>query len=122
MTNRDSATYDLLGMIEDHPVTFTWDGDEYEGTIGTLTKTEQLQEGGFLGDFDLVLVTSILKRTAAGVNELVPRFDENELPAIGDTVVIEDPVTEVDTSYRVELVRRDEYGAGIHLGLRTTNK
>jgi hypothetical protein len=116
MNNFDAATYDLLGMIEDHPVTATWEGADYEGTTGGIVTSQELEPGGFLEDYDFKWVTSLQKRAAVGVNELVDRFPGGTPPAVGDDITI----NEVD--YRVVRLTKDDFGAGIEFALRTVNK
>lgn len=113
MTNLDNAVYDLLGMIEDTSVSATWEGVSYEGTSGGLVTTKKLESGGFLEDFDLVWVTSLWKRRAAGLNELIERFPNGNqsVPEEGDTLTIG------GVAYRIERVTRDDFAAGLAFDL-----
>jgi hypothetical protein len=114
-SNLGSATYDLLGQISDHTVVATWEGVEYDGTSGGLVSSKRLDPdgGGFLADYDLQWVTSLYKRTAPGVNELVARFpSENaSVPEEGDQLTIS------GVAYRIERVTKDDFGAGLAFDL-----
>jgi len=113
MTNLDSEVYDLLGIIEDRPVTATWNGLDYEGTSGGLVTTKKLEPGGFLADYDLQWATSLWKRKAPGLNELIERFpDANaSLPEDGDTLTIG------GVAYRIDKVTGDQLTAGLTFDL-----
>lgn len=112
-SNWEAATYDILGMIADHPIPATWNGVEYEGTTGGLISSKKLESGGFLADYDLQWVTSLWKRTEEGRNELIERFpSENaSLPVEGDQLTI------AGTAYRIDRITKDDYGAGIQFDL-----
>lgn len=115
MTNLESATYDLLGMILDHPVTAEFEGEEYEGTAGGIITSQELEPGGFVEDFDYSWVTSLKKRVSRHVDELEDRFPD-EPPAVGDDLTID------GVEYRIVRTTMDDYGAGVQFDLRTVNK
>lgn len=115
MTNLESATYDLLGMIEDHPVTATFAEEDYEGTAGGIITTQELEPGGFLEDYDYTWVTSAKKRVSRHVDELEDRFPDDP-PGAGDDLTID------GVNYRIIRATKDDYGAGIQYDLRTVNR
>lgn len=114
-SNLGNATYDLLGQIEDHTVVATWEGVEYDGTSGGLVSSKKLEPdgGGFLADYDLQWVTSLYKRTAPGVNELVPRFpgENASVPGNGNHLEI-DGVT-----YRIANTLKGPFGESLTFDL-----
>ncbi len=113
MTNLDSAVYDALGMIDDHTIVATWGGVDYDGTTGGLATTKNNISGGFLGDYDLIWATSLWKRAAVGVNELIHRFPNSNAstPQEGDRLTID------GTAYRIERIEKDLFTAVISFHL-----
>lgn len=112
-SNLEAATFDLLGMIEDHPIEFTWGGLTIEGTIGGLVTSAKLESGGLIQDYALQIATSLWKRAEPGSNTLIERFpgQNASLPEEGNQLTAE------GVTYRIDRVTQDDYRAGIQLDL-----
>lgn len=95
----ENVTRDYIQLLNDAPVDFTFEGVEYTGTRGALTKANNMNEGGFVNDFDLQVATSIKKVDQN--DNLVNRFSNGVTPDTGDKITVG------GTNYRVERVIYD---------------
>lgn len=77
---------DAIEMIEGRPVTFTWSGQDYEGLVAPIARTEPLEDGGFLPRPDLSFLTTLYRRDVNGNLEL--RFPDLTLPGNNDKITI----------------------------------
>lgn len=77
-------------MVADLPVTVTFSGTDYTGTMGEVTKEADMQDGGYLQQADAEVT--------------IAQDDFSTAPVINDTFTIN------SVSYRV--VRRDDDPSG----------
>lgn len=110
----EQATRDLLNVISDVPVTFTWNSNDYTGTRGALVQRQSFDSGGFLPEPDLTISTTLKKLSSA--NKLIDRFPSGTPPALGEKVTIG------GTVYRIDRVTTDELSAGIQFDLMSPHK
>jgi hypothetical protein len=98
----DEFDDDLAEIISDLPVTFTYSGADYTGMRSAVDTSKEMEDGGYLGKLDLVLVarTAVFTVTTPGVNSLI---------TISGVV------------YRVATVLPDTFGKGIKFGLVKQN-
>ena len=53
-TIEEQLASDLGSVFDDFPCTFTHSGTAYSGTMSSLTKNRNLDEGGFFPEFDAI--------------------------------------------------------------------
>lgn len=112
----DQIARDLCGVISDVPVTFTFDGTEYEGTRGALITTKQNVEGGMFEAPALTITTCRKKLNGSG--KLVDRFAtepelQNVITSVGG---------ETGRNYRIIRTHEDEFGMGVQWDCESVNK
>ena len=95
---------DLRELIDDLPVVFNIGGTDYTGTSSQVASTKTLEEGGFLQEFDKVLVA------------VIDDFPNSVIPDNGTRVTI------AGRDYRIEKTTPDDLLAGVEFGLMTVNK
>jgi len=114
ITLADQVQRDAANIVSDVPVTFNWNGADYEGTRGALVQESPLESGGFLDSPTLIVSTS-LKRLNPITRTLEDRFPSGTLPAIRDLLLIE------GAYYTIERVTTDEYDSIIQMDLKGPN-
>lgn len=116
MTLADSVTLDLLNVIADAPLTFTWSGTTYTdaGTRGALVRRNRFGDGGFLEEPELTVTTTLQKLN--GVGALIDRFPANTPPAHGEIIEVD------DVNYRITAVHKDEFNSGLQLDCASTSR
>lgn len=77
-------TDDIAEMIADLPVNYIIGATTYTGAVNEVGKAQDAGEGGFLDDFDLMLVAK--------------KADHSTLPAIGSKVTVD------SQAYRIEKI------------------
>lgn len=109
MTFAEQDTRELLHVISDVPLTFIFDGDTYTdgATMGSLVTTKDLTEGGFLGEPDLTITTTL--KVLNSSDALVNRFTTAPEP--------QDLVTVSGTVYRIQSTTEDEISSALVLDL-----
>lgn len=85
MTQED-ITRDMVGIIEDFPLTMVWNGAGYDVTTSHQARTKPLVDGGFLDGYDFQISTTIKKVDQN--NDLVPRFPNGIMPDVGARVSV----------------------------------
>ena len=114
----EHAQRDLIRVIDDMPVVFTWEGAEYVGTRGALVKGERLVEGGIFSEPELTITTCLKKKNLSGA--LVDRFPSGSKPAVSDK--FQNVGDEDGVDFRIERVTEDELSAGIQFDLVSVDK
>lgn len=99
---------DLLQIIAENPVTFSFDGVEYTGTMSGKNLRVPLEIGGFQDEPELSIIIAI--HDAYG-NRVM-----NTLPAVGQKV------TTGGTTYRIDRIETDVENVGLQMDLRSANK
>lgn len=102
------AGNDLRAIIALDPVTFTFNGADYTGTVSGLNLRQPLEMGGFQDMPEKTLVIAI--------------YDANGTPTIDPLPEVNEKVTISGTVYRIERTERDAEGAGYQMDLRSANK
>jgi hypothetical protein len=108
MTIGEMAAADLRWMISEAPVTFTFDGADYVGTVSGKNLRRPLAMGGFQEEPEITLAINL--------------FDAN-----GNPTFIEAPSVGMDLviglhTYRVERTEVDEFSQALQLDLRSPSR
>ena len=103
MTLAEIHDADLAFILAEAGNTFTWSGADYACILADLNTTKDLQEGGFMPDFDLSVTT---RRSLFG----------DTLPASGELVTID------SAQYRVVRRRKNFTNKILVLDLQTKEK
>lgn len=93
---------DMAAILSDAGNTVTWSGADYPCIVSGRAKTKDLQEGGFLADYDFSLSTRASLFST--------------LPEAGQTVVIE------SVTYRIVRTRKNFTGKILVMDLVTAEK
>lgn len=101
----------LAKMVGDLPVTFSFSGTACTGTLAQRTTTDDLQEGGYVIDYDLVLHVPLQVQTNG---TWAATFASQ--PGLGDSVTIS------GTSHRVVKLDHSQDGLELVLGLKGVNR
>jgi len=115
MAEAEEAQRDIIEIVEEVAVQFNLNTVEDETFIclrGQNKYNEPLRDGGFLKDYDMVIVVPLKKIDNGG--QLVDRFTEP--PTNGDTITID------DLDFEVESVSTDEFDSCLELGLVNANR
>ena len=126
MTLAEQTARDLLNIISDAPLTFTFDSVEYEdgATRGALINSQRLMEGGFMGEPDLSITTCLKKLNGVASEahcccpcghddpgcDLIDRFSSDP-PAVGEIITVD------DVDYRIDRIHTDEFSLGVQYDL-----
>lgn len=113
MTFYEEQTQDLLNIIADNPVAFSYGGASYTGYRGKLAQTKKNSSGGWLDEPELSLVTT--RKIKQGV-QFVYRFPANASPPIGKKLTIG------GKDYRIDRILQDPSDAAIQFELNGVNK
>lgn len=98
----------MRSIIALDPVTFTYGGTDYAGTLSGTNLRRPLELGGFQDEPELTLV--------------IARSDANGSPTIDPLPSIGEKVTVNGLSYRIERTESDAEGAGYQMDLRSANE
>jgi hypothetical protein len=99
---------DLRAMISDAPQVFTFQGQEYTGTISGQNMKRELELGGFEEGPEITLVISIVD--ADGARPFVT------LPIVGQQITIG------TKAYRIDRTEVDPFNVGFQMDLRSAHR
>lgn len=108
MTIGEIAAADLRQMIDEAPITFTYDGADYIGTVSGKNLRRPLEMGGFQEEPDLTIAINL--KDAAGNSIFV------EAPSVGDDIILG------SHAYRVDRTEIDEFSEALQLDLRSPSR
>lgn len=117
MTLKDLDALNLVQIVADDPVDFTWSGSTYRATCTQRTTSKDLDSGGFLADFDsaILVPVSVFSIGYPTENQKVGLFCDNAgIPCIEGTT------GSAELSHRI--VRVGRAGGGLHLFLIANSK
>lgn len=108
MTIGELAAADLRQMISEAPVTFTYNGIDYIGTVSGKNLRRPLEIGGFHEEPEVTIAINL--KDAAGNSTF------EEAPSVGDTILIG------SHTYRVDRTELDAFSEALQLDLRSPTR
>ncbi len=93
---------DIAEMISDLPVNYIIGSTTYQGAVNEISKGQDAGEGGFLDDFDLIVIG---KKSA-----------HTSLPAVGSKMTVD------SQSYRIEKITTTGDGAEVRFDLMSADR
>ena len=105
-TIEEQLASDLGAVFDDFPCTFTHSGTAYSGTMSSLTKNRNLDEGGFFPEFDAIFELKV--------------GDFSSLPVAGQKITLTTcfDATLNGTVFRIDSVEQPD-GAALRLTVKS---